>query len=350
MKKKLSILLLCAFSCVLSLVAQNNQKSELQQRAEAEREQGHVASGRYYYIRAYEDYAKRGQMAQGVECGVKATALYYRENYYKEAFDLLRRIDQNIDASKSGSVAAALHYQVTKERLQMYMKLRKSDSAKEQLSIMEKQANASNDESVKNDLLYTKAVYYYTFGQNAQGNAVFKEMAAKLTAEKEYDKVDEVYQTLIANGRKTGNANMVAQSYSNYIVWKDSVAALKRADEIGALEKQIAEGRETIADRDTSLTTRKAVIVGLGLLALALAAALVLICGVLLRFVLLTRKQKKTIQLANENNALKAKFISNIFCLPSSMKLFALATYLISAHIRVRRFLIRQADRMYPMT
>ncbi|MDE5571775.1 MAG: sensor histidine kinase, partial [Prevotella sp.] len=33
---------------------------------------------------------------------------------------------------------------------------------------------------------------------------------------------------------------------------------------------------------------------------------------VLLRFVLLTRKQKKVIKLANENNALKAKFISNI--------------------------------------
>ena len=288
------------------------QKSELQQRAEAEREQGHVASGRYYYIRAYEDYAKKGQIEQGVECGVKATALYYRENYYKEAFDLLRRIEQNIAAAKSGSSAAALYYQVSKERLQMYMKLRKSDSAKDQLSIMEKQANASNDESVKNDLLYNKAVYYYTFGQNAQGNAVFKEMAAKLTSSKEYDKVDEVYQTLIANGRKSGNANMVAQSYSNYIVWKDSVAALKRADEIGALEQQIAEGKEAIAERDSSLTTRKAVIVGLSLLALALAAALVLICAVLLRFMWLTRKQKKTIRQAKETNALKAKFISNI--------------------------------------
>ena len=33
---------------------------------------------------------------------------------------------------------------------------------------------------------------------------------------------------------------------------------------------------------------------------------------ILLRFILLTRKQKKTITLANESNALKAKFISNI--------------------------------------
>jgi signal transduction histidine kinase len=54
------------------------------------------------------------------------------------------------------------------------------------------------------------------------------------------------------------------------------------------------------------------IIVGLGILAAALAAALVIGALVLLRFILLTRRQKKTIKLANESNALKAKFISNI--------------------------------------
>jgi signal transduction histidine kinase len=165
---------------------------------------------------------------------------------------------------------------------------------------------------VKNNLLYTKAIYYYTFGQNAQGNAVFQEMANKLTAQKEYDKVDEVYQTLIANGRKSNNANMVAQSYSNYIAWKDSANAMKHADEIANLKKQISDNEAAISEKDNSLATRWAIIVGLGILAAALAAALVFGGLVLLRFVLLTRRQKKIIKLANESNALKAKFISNI--------------------------------------
>ena len=137
-------------------------------------------------------------------------------------------------------------------------------------------------------------------------------MADKLTAEKEYDKVDEVYQTLIANGRKSGNANMVAQSYSNYIVWKDSITALKRADEIGALKQQIADNEAAISEKDSSLTTRQAIIIGLSILAAILAAALVFGGIVLMRYILLTRKQKKTIRLANESNALKAKFISNM--------------------------------------
>ena len=294
-------------------MAQEGQKSDLQKRAEATDPAQNIAQARSLYIHAFNDYYNKGQIAQGVECAVKATALYYKENFWKEAFDLLRRADQVTSASSlSSAQQAAAHYLTTKERLQMYIKLRKGDSAKDQLNIMEAQANQSNDESIKDDLLYTKAIYYYTFGMNAQGNAVFKEMANKLTASKEYDKVDEVYQTLIANGRKSNNANMVAQSYSNYIAWKDSTDALKHADEIGALKKQIADNEATIADKDSSLSTRWMFIIGLCILAAALAAALVVGAIVLMRFILLDRKQKKTIRLANESNALKAKFISNI--------------------------------------
>ena len=311
--KVVSLIFSFLFCCILAF-AQESQQSSLQQRAEAEGAKGNVAAARFNYIRAYEDYAAKGQLRKGVECAVKATALYYRENLYKEAFDLLRRVDQNIYSAKqeSSSNRAAMYYLTIKERMLMYMKLRKPASALDQLKGMEVQASSANDDEISNDLLYNKAVYYYTFGQNAQGNAVFKEMATKLTASKEYDKVDEVYQTLIANGRRSNNASLVAQSYKSYIAWKDSVSALKSADEIGALKQQIADNEAAIADRDSSLTTRKAIIIGLGILTAALIAALVLGAIVLLRYILLTRKQKKTIRLANENNALKAKFISNI--------------------------------------
>ena len=299
--------------CCGVVCAAEVQKSELQQKAEAAEKEGSVATTRYMYIRAFEEYAGKGQMAQGVECAAKATALYYKENYWKEAFDLLRRADQAIAASQlKADQAAALYYLTSKERLQMYTKLRKPDSAKEHLRAMENQAAASGDEAVKNDLLYSKAIYYYTFGMNAQGDAVFKEMASKLTASKEYGKVDEAYQTLIANGRKSGSANLVAQSYRSYLAWKDSANALKLADETGALKRQIAAHEVSISEKDSSLKARMAIIVGLAVLAAALAVALVVGGVVLMRFVLLTRRQKKTIRIANENNAQKSQFISNI--------------------------------------
>jgi signal transduction histidine kinase len=293
--------------------AQQSEKSELQQRAEEEASKGKIPNARSLYIKAWADYANKGQTRKGVECGVKATALYYKENLYKEAFEFLHRVETTIvNARLAPSESATLRYMTTKERMQMYTKLRKSAIAQDYLNTMETLAAQSSDEGIKNDLLYSKAIYYYTFGMNAQGNAVFKQMAQKLTADKEYDKVDEAYKTLIANGRRSNSANLVAQSYSSYIAWKDSVDAIKVADEIGALKQQIADNEATIADKDSSLTTRQVIIVGLGILAAALAAALVVGAIILMRFILLTRKQKKAIDEARETNALKAKFISNI--------------------------------------
>ena len=307
------LLLLSLFFCFLFVHAQETQKSELQQRAETEEQKGSIGNARSLFIKAFNEYATNGQVRQGVECGVKATSLYYKENLYKEAFEFLHRVEAAISSSKeSAATKAGLQYLTTKERLQMYIKLRKSDKAKEQMNNMEVLVKRADDEKLRNDLLYNKALYFYSFGQNTEGNAVFKEMADKLTADREYDKVDEVYQTLITNGRRSNNASLVAQSYSNYIIWKDSVNELKRADEIGALKKQIADNEAEIADKDSSLTARTVIITSLSILAIALAAALVVGAFVLMRYIVLTRKQKKAIKLANENDALKAKFISNI--------------------------------------
>ena len=309
MYRKLFIMVLSLFCLGFQAFA---QKSELQQKAEEADGKGNIASARFHFIRAYEDYARKGQVASGVECGIKATALYYKENYYKEAFDLLRGIDSSIDKSKSGAEAAALHYQTARERMKIYMKLKKSANAQEQLAAMERLAASAADESVQSDLLYNKAVFYYTFGQNAQGNAIFKQMAAKLTAEKEYDKVDAVYQTLIANGTRSGSAALVAQAYSGYVAWKDSAYAQQKADELAVLQKQIDEGLDSIAEKDSSLARRQAIIIGLCILAAALAAALVLGFLWVLQLLYRNRKLKKAVNLANENNALKASFISNI--------------------------------------
>jgi signal transduction histidine kinase len=201
---------------------------------------------------------------------------------------------------------------VTRERMLMYIKLRKPTNAMDYLKNMENQVSLSGDEKLQNDLLYNKAIYYYTFGQTAEGNAVFKEMADKLTKQKEYDKVDEVYQTLIANGRKSNSVSLVAQSYKGYMAWKDSTNALKYADEIAGLKKQISDNEEAIAEKDSSLTARMGFIIALGILAGILAAALVIGGIILLRYIMLTRKQQKNMQLLADSNALKAEFISNI--------------------------------------
>ena len=313
MHKFFSLLFVSLLFCSATVLAEDVKKSELHKQAESIDVKENIAKARSTYIHAFNDYANRGEIKLATECATKATALYYRENFWQEAFDLLRRADQVISSSSlSTPERAGNHYWVTKERFQMYMKMHRAESAKEHLNAMDNQANLSGDEALKNDLLYSKTLYYYTFGMTAQGNATFKEMVNKLTASKEFDKVDEVYKTLIANGRKSNNASLVAQSYSNYVAWKDSTDAIKHADEMKALKDQIAANEAEIAEKDSSLTTRWAFIIGLLILAGALAAVLVLGAVVLMRYILQTKKQKKIIELANDSNALKAKFISNM--------------------------------------
>jgi signal transduction histidine kinase len=251
--------------------------------------------------------AQTNEMWQRVDADVIA-------NRYKEAFERLHNIEQaiqnNDNLSESGK--AAQRYRASLVRMTMYMKMHRSASASEHLEKMERFANASGDEKVKNDLLYNKAIFYYTFGETAKGNAVFKEMASKLTASKEYDKVDDAYKLMIEGGKKSGSVNMVAQAYSGYIAWKDSAAALKLADVSGALKEQIQAGEKEIAEKDTKLATRQGIIIALCALSAILAVVLVIGALLVLRLLALTRKQKKTIRQLGENIALKAKFTSNI--------------------------------------
>ena len=273
MRKKLVIIGMSLLVCCVCVCAQETKKSNLEMQAEREDGKGNNVNARAFYLRAYEDYVKKGQTKQGVDCGLKATVLYYKgDNLYKEGLDLLSRIDKSIDTKAEQGQKAMLHYQTARERFQIYTNLRKGESALEQLNNMEKYANEANDVELKNDHLYHKSVYFYSTGQNDKASAMLKEMV---------DKMNEASEQKVAK-------------------------------EMEGLKKQIADNEAEIEEKDSSLTARQVTIVGLGILAAVLAVVLVLGALALLRSIYLTRKQKKTINSLSENNALQAKFISNI--------------------------------------
>ena len=273
MRKKLFVLCLSMCFCCVFVNAQEAQKSNLQVQAEREDGKGNKVNARAFYLRAYEDYVKKGQTQEGVACGLRAAVLYYQgDNLYKEGLDLLRRIDQSIEAKADKDQRAALYYQTAKERFLIYSRLKKGEEALEQLNKMEKYANDANDVDLKNDHLFNQSFYFYSLGQNDKANATLKEMVNKMNEASEQ----------------------------------------KVAKEMESLKKQISDNEADIADKESSLTARQAAIVGLSILAAVLAAALVLGALVLMRSIFLTRKQKKTIRQLSENNAAQAKFISNI--------------------------------------
>ena len=301
--------------CHLCLTAGAQERgNDFEKQARASLSQKDYIRARYLFLQAYNAFAANEQYAQATECGVQAAALYHRENYYNEAFDLLYSVERTIigGEQKTGKEMPALRYPVTRERLRMYIKLRKTASAKEQLSKLEGWAKAAKVDSLFTNLLYTQANYYYTFGMNAQGDQAFKHLVEQYAQQADYDKAEACYQELIGMSRRSGNTSMMARAYSNYMAWHDSIANIKAQQAYNALKAQYDSSLQTIGEKDDALAARRYTIVGLCILAAILAGALVLGGIVLLRFIALNRKQQKSIRTLNEHLALKTQFISHI--------------------------------------
>ena len=314
MKRILFIVISIVLGCYGSTVKAQGNADALMRQAQDFLANKEYVKARSTFFHAFNAFVAAGQSEKATFCGTKVASLYYRENYYKEAFDILRAADQAIIAAeqKSHSQHPELRYATTKERLQMYIRRRKAPSAAEQLSRLDAYASAAANDSLNKDLLYTKASHYYTFGQIAQGDEAINKLIEGYREAKQYDKVIDCYKTLIGIARRSGNAAMTSRTYEQYIMWKDSVRVLKGKDELAALKKECAEKQATIDEKDSSLSTRQYIIAGLCVLSVILAAALVLGAVVLVRFIVLTRKQKKAIEVANEHNELKNGFIRNI--------------------------------------
>lgn len=148
--------------------------------------------------------------------------------------------DEPIHLNRRTEVAKSLYeqrFQVTKERLEMYIKLKNAAQAQVQLNTLDNLASQAGDEKLSNNLLYTQAGYYYTFGQNEQGDAAFQKLINQYKEKKEYDKVNDCYRNLISIARKANNAPLMERTYDKYIVWTDSVKALTAEDKLGALQQ-----------------------------------------------------------------------------------------------------------------
>jgi K+-sensing histidine kinase KdpD len=300
--------------CSNALAQDTSSADKMASQAQTFLTQREYTKARYFYLKAYEAYSAQQNMTKAVECGVHTTELYYKENYYKESFDLCRAMEQNIlsNEEKTGKSMPELRYKVNKLRYQMYILLKRPAQSKQYLDIMRTFSDASKNEEVTNDYLYTEATYYYTFGMVQQGDATFKALIVKYKNQKNYQKVSECYKTLIGIALRSNNAGLVSRTYDKYIVWTDSVKSLTAKDELSVMKRKFDDSQQTIQEKEHSLAVKKYVIVGLGI-AIAILAAALLFLGILLtRFTLLNRKQKKAIEVSNEHNELKTKFIQNI--------------------------------------
>lgn len=246
-KSIIAILMTFCLSIMTYAQTPRDRATELKEQAQSSLNQKDYIKARYLFKKAYEAFATRENYPQAIECGVQANALYVRENFYKEGFELCRDMDQLIWAGEQNQkkVFYDLRFLVNKERLQMYTALKNPAQAKTQLNKLEETANLAKNDSLTEVLLYTKANYYYTFNQNTQGDACFRKLINQYKEKKDYAKVSDCYKNLIGIARKANNAPLMERTYESYIVWTDSVKALTAQDELNVLKRKYDESQLT---------------------------------------------------------------------------------------------------------
>ena len=89
MRKIITVLFMTAF-CICSQAYSQTRADEQMKQAQENLAKKEYIKARYLFLQAYNAFSSQGKYDKAVECGVNASALYHRENYFKEAFELLR--------------------------------------------------------------------------------------------------------------------------------------------------------------------------------------------------------------------------------------------------------------------
>ncbi|MDR1882019.1 MAG: HAMP domain-containing histidine kinase [Prevotella sp.] len=294
--------------------APSTKADELMKSGESSLKNKEYTKARYLFKQAYTIFAAQENYAQAIECGLKASALYTRENYINESFDLVDNMSRLIATGeeKLQKPLYDLRFAVTNERLRIYMRIKTPAKAKSELDKLSEITELAKNDSLEKVKLYCEADYYYTFGLADRGDASIRKLIGQYQASGQYDKADEVYRDIIETAKQNNNVSMVHHIYEGFISWTDSIKALKVHDEIQAQEEKYNESLSTIREKEDALSAKRYIITGLGLLSAILAVALIFQAIVLLRFVASNRMLKKNIRITEEHTRLKNEFIRNI--------------------------------------
>lgn len=313
MKKLIVFVLLAAIFMIVPSWGQNGAEGLLKQARENLDKQEYVRA-RYFFVQASQALMKDGQLEEAVRSGVKASELYRQDKLYAQAFDFLLKMEQHILSALPSDVArvSSLRYPIIKERMRMYIDMKRAPKAFEQLKRLQEVAAASRTDSLGSDLLYTKAICYYTFGMVPEGDKALHTLIAQYKGLDNYNQVKDCYQALIDVGRKANSARMVARAYASFLNWNDSVKTKEADQKYQALQQKYTDLQQTIADKEGALSAKQYFVVALWVVIAILVAALILGAMVLMRFIMLSRKQKTEIATLNEHNIQKTRFIQNI--------------------------------------
>ena len=291
MKKFVLLLSMILLGATMALRAESASVDQVLSQAKAAYDAKNYNAAAGKYIQAYNLYFAAKDYEQAARSGMRAASAYAKEKNYDGAMQLLNRIDKNLSELErtTGKPLYAPHFQVERGRLNLYIIVRNAGGASASIEKLQQLSDSAKSRSVANDMLYSKAKYYYAYGQPEQD-----------------------YQTLINRAVAGNNARQLDQTYERYIQWSDSIDALDADNKVAVVKKQYNDSLQAIADREGTIKSKTGLIIALGILLAVAVAVMVVLCVVLWRFIARNRKMHRAVADANDRNAQKTMLIRNI--------------------------------------
>lgn len=258
--------------------------------------------------------AEKKQYKQAVEEGVRVSVLFTENRQYKEAFATCRQMDALIYANEQETKTPnyPLRYQVTKERLRMYTRLKNAEQCKLQLKQLHTYVDQIKSDSLLEDLLFAEANFYQTFGMPDKSLACYKELFQKRSAGKDEKGIDQSYKDMLSYAEQSNNAPLAIAMRKLYTSWQDSIKAVKASQELTTLQQKYDANQKVLQEKENKISTNLFIIIALCVLTAILGAGLLFLATLLFKHIRTVKKLKQSLHIANDNNEQKSHFIRNI--------------------------------------
>lgn len=225
---------------------------------------------------------------------------------WKDAFAELRTAEGLAEGNPM------LQYQTAKQRLSMYKRLNKPSEIVTSLNRMEELAMASNNDSLIENMLHTKATYYAQRGDKTVAQQCYRMMLDRRSEGMDNTAREECFKQMIDEATRTKNGTMKSVVSDIYAQWQDSIIKQRAIDELNNLKADYQAAQDDIEAKDSKIGTQWGTIVLLGILLVVVLLAVGFLFLVVLRNSRVIKRLNNELQTSNQNSRQKSTFMRNI--------------------------------------
>lgn len=262
----------------------------------------------------FSQYVAQQNYPAAIAEGIRLSQTNSQNGLWAEAFTVCRTMNAILDQAEQNGQNRnyLLRYQISKERLRLYTRIRKQPNCEDLIKELKVIADKINTDSIKEDLLRTEADVYMHFNETARSLECFRQIISLKTAGKEEKEIRSCFENMLQEAREGNQVLLASELEKLYGRWQDSIQAVKTVSEMNRIQNEYAKTQETLEEKENSLNTRLVIIWVVSIIALCLAAALAFVGLLLIKALRNGKKLKQSLAIANDNNIQKSNFIQNM--------------------------------------